>query len=52
VQGAGQVAGDGGQAVVYLADLAAYLHQFLISLDTRQGCRLGFGVGADILPPP
>ena len=51
-QGTGQVAGDGDQAVVYLADLGAHLHQFLMNLDTSQGFGLGFGVGADVLPPP
>jgi hypothetical protein len=48
-QGAGQVAGDGDQAVVYLAYLSAYLDQFLMSLDTSQGFGLFVGIGADVL---
>jgi hypothetical protein len=45
-------ASDGSQAVVYLADLRAHLHQFLMSLGTGQGFGLFVGVGADVFPPP
>jgi len=49
MQGAGQVTGDGGQTVVYLADLTPDGLEFVPGLDTGQGCSLGFGVGADVL---
>jgi len=44
------VAGDGGQAVVYLTHLALDSLEFVPGFDTGQGCSLGFRVGADILP--
>jgi len=44
------MAGDGDQAVVYLADLGAHLHQFLMSLDTSQGFGLFVRGVADVLP--
>jgi hypothetical protein len=50
VQGAGQVTGDGGQAVVYLADLDLDVLQVLMGLDASQGRLLFVGVGADVLP--
>ena len=52
VQGAGQVAGDGGQAVVYLTHLTLGGLEFIPGFDTSQGCSPGLGVGADVLPPP
>ena len=52
VQGTGQVAGDGGQPVVYLANLTPDSLKFVPGFDTGQGCSMGFGAGADVLPPP
>ena len=50
VQGAGQVAGDGGQAVVYLTHLVLDGLKFVPGFDAGQGFSLGFRVGADVLP--
>ena len=52
MQGAGQVAGDGGQTVVYLAHLVLDGLEFIPGFDTGQGCSLGFGGGVDVLPLP
>ena len=52
VQGAGQVTSDGRQPVVYLTHLTLGGLEFIPGFDTGQGCRPGFGVGADILPLP
>jgi hypothetical protein len=46
------VAGDGGQAVVYLTPLVLDGLDFIPGFDTGQSCGLGFEVGADVLPPP
>jgi hypothetical protein len=52
VQGASQVAGDGSQAVVYPTHLTLGGLEFMAGFDTGQGGSLGFGVSADVLPPP
>jgi hypothetical protein len=52
VQGAGQVAGDGRQAVVYLTHLALGGLEFIPGFDTGQGYAMALGLGADVLPPP
>ena len=52
VQGAGQVAGDSGQAVDDLTPLVLDGLEFIPGSDTGQGYALGFGLGADVLPPP
>jgi hypothetical protein len=46
------MAGDGGQAVVYLTPLVLDSLEFIPGFDTGQGGSLGFGVGADVLPLP
>jgi hypothetical protein len=43
---------DGGQAVVYPTHLTLGGLEFIPGFDTGQGCSLGFGVGADVLPLP
>ena len=50
VQGAGQVAGDGGQAVVYLAELGLCFLQVFVGLDAGQGRLLLFRVSTNVLP--
>ena len=52
MQGAGQVAGDGGQAVVYLTHLVLDGLEFVPGFDTGQGGGLSVRVGADVLSPP
>ena len=52
VQGRGQVAGDGGQPVVYLMHLVLDGLEFIPGFDAGQGHSLGFGGGADVLPLP
>lgn len=49
VQGLGQVADDGGQAVVYLTHLVLDGLEFIPGFDTSQGFGLPVGVGADVL---
>jgi hypothetical protein len=46
------MAGDGGQAVVYLTHLTLGGLEFIPGFDTGQGFGLFVRVGADVLPPP